>query len=148
MNKKTNKLAKVIITLLVIIVSIIGLSYYSQNENLENKISYEISNIPEYNGEIYIEINNNIPENNVLEEYNLYEKKKIFLDNKSWKGNDFAWITDEKSVCISEHGDGGPYAIFETDLPPNVKVGEVYEKINGKYVYNAEVTKELNRITN
>lgn len=55
---------------------------------------------------------------------------------------------DEKSVCISEHGDGGPYAISETDLPPNVKVGEVYEKINGKYVYNAEVTKELNRITN
>ena len=91
---------------------------------------------------------NNIPENNVLEEYNLYEKKKIFLDNKSWKGNDFAWITDEKSVCISEHGDGGPYAISETDLLPNVKVGEVYEKINGKYVYNAEVTKELNRITN
>ena len=91
---------------------------------------------------------NNIPENNVLEEYNLYEKKKIVLDNKSWKGNDFAWITDEKSVCISEHGDGGPYAISETDLPPNVKVGEVYEKINGKYVYNAEVTKELNRITN
>lgn len=61
MNKKTNKLTKVIITLLVIIVSVIGLSYYSQNENLENKISYEISNIPEYNGEIYIEINNNIP---------------------------------------------------------------------------------------
>ena len=50
MNKKTNKLAKVIITLLVIIVSMIGLSYYSQNENPENKISYEISNIPEYNG--------------------------------------------------------------------------------------------------
>lgn len=90
---------------------------------------------------------NNIPEKNVLEEYNLYEKKKIFLDNKSWKGNDFAWITDEKSVCISEHGDGGPYAISETDLPTNVKVGEVYEKINGKYEYNEDVTKELNSIT-
>ena len=61
MNKQTNKLTKVIITLVVIIVTVIGLSYYSQNENLENKISYEISNIPEYNGEIYIEINNNIP---------------------------------------------------------------------------------------
>lgn len=74
MNKKTNKLAKVIITLLVIIVSIIGLSYFSQNENIENKISYEISNIPEYNGEIYIEINNNIPEFtnegfNIVEDY-------------------------------------------------------------------------------
>ena len=74
MNKKTNKLAKVIITLLVIIVSVIGLSYYSQNENIENKISYQISNIPEYNGEIYIEINNNIPEFtnedfNIVEDY-------------------------------------------------------------------------------
>ena len=74
MNKKTNKLAKVIITLLVIIVSVIGLSYFSQNENIENKIFYEISNIPEYNGEIYIEINNNIPEFtnedfNIVEDY-------------------------------------------------------------------------------
>lgn len=90
----------------------------------------------------------NIPENNVLEEYNLYEKKKIFLDNKSRKGNNFAWITDKNSVCISEHGDGGPYFLSETDLPPNVKVGEVYEKINGEYIYNEEVTKELNNITN
>lgn len=72
MNKKTNKLTKVIITLLVIIVSVIGLSYYSQNENIENKISYEISNIPEYNGEIYIEINNNIPEF-TNEEFNIVE---------------------------------------------------------------------------
>lgn len=74
MNEKTNKLTKVIITLLVIIVSVIGLSYYSQNENIENKISYEISNIPEYNGEIYIEINNNVPEFtnedfNIVEDY-------------------------------------------------------------------------------
>lgn len=74
MNKKTNKLAKVIIALLIVIVSFIGLSYYSQNENLENKISYEISNIPEYNGEIYIEINNSIPEFtnedfNIVEDY-------------------------------------------------------------------------------
>ena len=95
------------------------------------------SNIPE----------NNVAENNVLEEYNLYEKKKIFLDNKSRNGNDFAWIMDEKSVCISEHGDGGPYSISEVDLPQNIKVGEVYEKINGEYVYNAYVTKELNNIT-
>ena len=95
----------------------------------------------------------NIPENNnmqdkIMEEYNLYEKRKIFLDNKSRKGNNFAWVTDENSACISEHGDGGPYFLSETDLPPNVKVGEVYEKINGEYVYNEEVTKELNNIIN
>lgn len=62
MNKKTNKLEKSIITLLVVIVLIVGLYYYFKNEDFSHKISYEISNIPEYNGEIYIEINNNIPE--------------------------------------------------------------------------------------
>lgn len=88
MNKKTNKLAKVIITLLVIIVSIIGLSYYSQNENPENKISYEISNIPEYNGEIYIEINNNIPEFS-NEDFNIEEDYYSELQNgKVRNGND------------------------------------------------------------
>lgn len=88
MNKKTNKLAKVIITLLVIIVSMIGLSYYSQNENPENKISYEISNIPEYNGEIYIEINNNIPEFS-NEDFNIEEDYYSELQNgKVRNGND------------------------------------------------------------
>lgn len=85
---------------------------------------------------------------NVLEEYNLYEKRKIFLDNKSWKGNDFAWVIDDKSVYISEHGDGGPYAIAEIDFPKDAKVGEVYEKIDGKYVYNEAVTEEINKIEN
>lgn len=88
MNKKTNKLAKVIITLLVIIVSVIGLSYYSQNGNLENKISYEISNIPQYNGEIYIEINNNIPEFS-NKDFNIEEDYYSELQNgKVRNGND------------------------------------------------------------
>ena len=61
-------------------------------------------------------------ENNDLEEYNLFEKRKIFLDNESRKGNALAWITDENSVCISENGDGGLCSISEIDLPQNVKV--------------------------
>lgn len=80
MNKKTNKLSKVIITLLVIIVSVVGLSYYSQNEDLENKISYEISNIPEYNGEIYVEINNNVPKFS-NEDFNIEEDYYSELQN-------------------------------------------------------------------
>ena len=91
------------------------------------------------------ELNSN-EENELLEEYNLYEKRKIFLDNKSWQGNELAWIMDDKSVCLSEHGDGGPYKICEIDLPQNVKVGEVYEKIDGKFVYNETLTEELNKI--
>jgi hypothetical protein len=84
--------------------------------------------------------------NNELDEYNLYEKKKVFLDNKSRSGNKLAWVMDDNSVCISEHGDGGPYFISETDLPQNVKVGEVYENIDGKYVYNSTITEEINEI--
>ena len=56
---------------------------------------------------------------NVLDEYNIYEKKKIFLYNKSRKSNELAWIMDDNSVCISEDGDGGPISISEIDLPNN-----------------------------
>ncbi len=90
---------------------------------------------------------NNIQESNTLDEYNLYEKKKVFLDNISRKGNELAWVMDENSVCISVNGDGGPYLLTETDLQQDVKIGGVYEKINIEYVYNDEITKELNNIT-
>lgn len=88
MDKKTNKLEKFIITLLVIMLSIIGLYYYSNNEDLANKIYYEISNIPEYNGEIYIEINNNIPRFS-NEDFNIEEDYYSKLQNgKVRNGND------------------------------------------------------------
>ena len=67
MNKNTNKLEKIIIILLFSIIIAIG-AYFNIGEenqtgnNVEyNKISYEISDIPEYSGEIYVEINNTIP---------------------------------------------------------------------------------------
>ena len=106
-----------------------------RNEGIDMNQKKNISNEPNSN-----------EENDVMEEYNLYETRKIFLDNKSWKGNDFAWIMDDKSVCLSKHGDGGPYSISEIDLPKNAKVGEVYEKIDGKYVYNSKITAEINKI--
>lgn len=83
---------------------------------------------------------------NVLDEYNIYEKRKIFLDNKSRKGNKLAWVMDENSVCISEDGDGGPVAIKETKLPKDAKVGEVYEETEMGYVYNEEITLQLKEI--
>ena len=89
---------------------------------------------------------NRSEKNKELDEYNIYEKKKIFLDNKSRKGNQLAWVMDNDSVCISEDGDGGPISISEIDLPKNIKVGEVYEKTDEKYVYNPDITMELNKI--
>lgn len=53
---------------------------------------------------------------------------------------------DNRSVCLSEHGDGSPYSVSDIDLPKEAKVGEVYEKIDGKYVYNEAITEELNKI--
>ena len=81
-----------------------------------------------------------------MDEYNIYEKKKIFLDNKSRKSNELAWIMDDNSVCISEDGDGGPISISEIDLPNDVKAGEVYEKIDGEYIYNHDITNKLKEI--
>lgn len=85
-------------------------------------------------------------ENNVINEYNIFERKKIFLDNRSRKGNELVWIMDDNSVCISENGDGGAISINEVDLPTNAKIGEVYEKVNGKYIYNKNITAELKEI--
>ena len=55
---------------------------------------------------------------------------------------------DENSVCISENGDGGPFSIKDINLPKNAKIGEVYEKVNGRFIYNAAITEELNKIEN
>ena len=67
MNKNTNKLEKIVIILLFIIIIAIGKYFNIGEENQTgniveyNKISYEISDIPEYSGETYVEINNNTP---------------------------------------------------------------------------------------
>lgn len=121
--------------------------------NLFDNRKNESGFISKFIGELKSALNNMKSEkqdkneaSNELEQYNLYEKKKVFLDNKSRKGNDLAWVMDDNSVCISEDGDGGPFYISEIDLPGNAKVGEVYEKIDGKYIYNPDITNELNRI--
>ena len=83
---------------------------------------------------------------NVMNEYNRYERKKIFLDNKSIRANELIWIMDKSSVYISKNGDGGPISMRQILLPNDAKVGEVYEKIDGEYVYNHDITSELKEI--
>lgn len=112
-------------------------------DNFINKFIEELKNALENT----ISQNHNKKENdNFMDEYNRYERRKIFLDNKSKDGNEFAWVMDESSVCISENGDGGPFFINEFDIPNNAKVGDVYEKINGEYVYNPDITAKLKEI--
>ena len=87
MNKKTNKLLKIVIAVLVVF-SIIGLCYNLRDKDINNKIFYEISNIPKYNGEIYIEINNNVPEFSD-DDFNIKEDYYSELKNeKVQQGND------------------------------------------------------------
>lgn len=68
MKKNTNKLEKIIIILIFTVILAIGGFSNVEKENKtvdtvnKTEKSYEISDIPEYNGEIYVEINNNIPE--------------------------------------------------------------------------------------
>lgn len=62
---RKTKLEKIAIILFFII--IITLYFYFEKENINeniivnNKISYEISDIPAYNGQEYVIVNNNIP---------------------------------------------------------------------------------------
>ena len=121
-----------------------NLNLFENREKEDNLISRFIQDLKKA-------LKNTIEENqnkkdNELEEYNLYEKKKVFLDNKTRKGDSLAWIMDNNSVCISEDGDGGPISINEIELPQNAKVGEVYQKVKGKYIYNPNITIELNKI--
>ncbi|MBP3256128.1 MAG: hypothetical protein J6M60_06575 [Clostridia bacterium] len=115
----------------------------NDNNGLTNKFIEELKNSLK---KMENEEKNLNEADNVLEEYNLYEKRKIYLDNKTRFGNALAWVMDENSVCISENGDGGPISIKNIDLPEKAKSGEVYEKIDGKYIYNEEITEEINSI--
>lgn len=64
---KKDKLEKVGILVLFIIIIFVGLYVKTEQENKQenivtnNPISYEIYDIPEYNENIYVLINNNIP---------------------------------------------------------------------------------------
>ena len=88
MNKNTSKLKQIAIILLYIIIIAVGVYFNIGRENQtgniveNNKIFYKISNIPEYSGEVYVEINNNIPEF-TTEDMNLEED--YYSDLKSGK---------------------------------------------------------------
>ena len=95
MKKRFNKEKRIITSLIFILIASVGLyiSYnqgeYNQEENLEiSTASYEITDIPEYSGNIFIEINNNIPKFNE-EDFSLEEDYYSELkDGKVRNGND------------------------------------------------------------
>lgn len=99
MNRKTKR---IIILFLSCIIMIIG-SYYSQEQDeqtgnsLGGKEVFDISNVPEYTGQIYVEINNNNPKF-TDEDMNLEEDYYSSLKNgKVRSSNDKNKL--EKSKC-------------------------------------------------
>lgn len=93
MDKNISKLKQIVRILLCAIIIAVGV-YFNVGEEISigdnianNKTSYDISNIPEYSGEIYIEINNNIPEF-TAEDMNIQEDYYSDLkDGKVRNGN-------------------------------------------------------------
>ena len=83
---KKDKLEKIGILILFTIIIFVGLYIKTAQENkpenvvTNNQISYEISNIPKYSGNIYILINNNIP-NFSEEDFNIEEDYYSNLEN-------------------------------------------------------------------
>ena len=102
MKKKTIKLkqipAIILFIMLVMITSYLGQIEENQAVNTieNNKISYEISNIPEYKGEAHVEINNNNPE---FSDEDLSLEKDYYSDLKNGKvrdGNDKNLLEESK----------------------------------------------------
>ena len=93
MNKKTSKLKRITTILLYIIIIVVGMYLSNGEENPtgniieNNKISYNILNILEYSGEIYIEINNNTPEF-TEEDINIEEDYYSNLENGRVRNGD------------------------------------------------------------
>lgn len=94
MNKNTSKLKQIVIILSYIIIIAVSVYFNVGEENQtgniieNNKISYDISNIPEYSGEIFIEINNNMPKFTV-EDMKIQEDYYSNLENgRVRNGND------------------------------------------------------------
>ncbi len=89
-KRKLKKIRIIIFTIILLLLVCIEYKENSKIENIieSNKISYEISNIPDYNGEIYVQINNNIP-NFTIEDMNIEEDYYSNLqDGKVRNSND------------------------------------------------------------
>ena len=136
-NKRNNTKLKQILTTIIIIIFVMGLAYitdntYYNNENNTNKTENiknynSITEIPDYSGQIYIKINNNIPyfnENDyTTEPFERYSN----LDEKGRCGVAFANICKE---IMPPQGDK------RGDISSVKPTGWKQEKYDGEYLYN------------
>ena len=157
-NNRRNTKLKQTLTTIIIIIFFMGLAYitdntYYNNENNTNKTeitkSYNsINEIPDYSGEIYIKINNDIPYFNENEYTTEAFERYSNLDEKGRCGVAFANICKE---IMPPEGDK------RGDISSVKPTGWKQEKYDGEYLYNRchligyqlsdEDANELNLIT-
>lgn len=131
-KKKTNEFIRIIFSVLVIVFIVLG-TYFKDNLEqwllkLDNTESYNVDNIPEYNGNSYIFINDNIP--------NFTESDYTTTSFESYSNLDIL------GRC------GVAYANIGKALMPTEKRGSIgmvkpsgwhlvkYDIVSGKYLYN------------
>lgn len=127
------KYSKIIITILFLIAIFIGYYYQDEIQNFidnitGNNISYALSEVPAYNGEEYVKINDNIPE--FTDEDKTTETFEIYSE------------LDKLGRC------GVAYANISKDTLPSTPRGSIgmvkpsgwhtvkYDIVDGKYLYN------------
>ncbi len=127
-DMKNKKIIYLVFTLLFLAVAAFG-TYYSENYSNNNdidEVSYAVSDIPKYDGQSYIILNNNEPEFNY----------------------DYSNLTEEYSTLDSLGRCGVAIANVSLDTMPTEKRGSIgmikpsgwhtvkYDNISGKYLYN------------
>ena len=135
MNKRSKKYIIRIVIIIILILAFELFNYYkddilkyTQAIKIEDNNSYDISNIPEYSGNNYVIINNNIP--NFSDEYkntNSFEEYSN-LDNLNRCGVAFANIS--KDLMPTEKR--GSIGMIKPSGWHTVK----YDIVDGKYLYN------------
>ena len=127
-NKSFNKL----IALSLLIVAVCYFNYYKEDSlslvNIEPTYAYKIDNIPEYSGQDYIEINDNIPDFDDEYKNDLSFEMYSELDSLGRCGEAFANLSID-SMPDEERGSIG-------SVKPTGWQTIKYDFIEGKYLFN------------
>ena len=125
-NKNVN--LKQIITISIVIIFLIGLAFFYNKENISTVSNYNrIEDVPEYTGQIYVEINNNIPYFDEEDYTTVAFEKYSDLDEKGRCGAAYANIC--KEIMPPDGDERG-------DISSIKPTGWNQEKYNGEYLYN------------
>lgn len=134
MSKKEKKILKQIATFLIAMLLIIALEYinnnfyHNQDEQSVPVANYNsVEEVPEYTGQIYVELNNNVPYFNEQDYTTEAFEKYSELDAEGRCGVAFANICKE---IMPPEGDK------RGDISSVKPTGWKQEKYNGEYLYN------------